>query len=377
MATGRRHHPENERIKHRYLLYLREAKRLSNASVDQAASAIAAFEKVTGFRAFRNFHIEQARRFKRVLREQRNPKTGEPLAKATIHTRLMAVKAFFVWLADQSGYRSRIRYTDADYFNLSNNDSRVAKAVRERPSPSMEQIHLVLSTMPTITDIERRDRAVIAFTILSGARDNAIASLSLKHIDLARRKVFQDARDVRTKRAKTINSYFFPVGQDIEAIVTEWIEWLRTTRLFGDDEPLFPATKVARGSDGLFGAIGLDRRHWRNAGAIRRIFREAFDAAHLPRFHPHSFRKTLASLGQRMCTTPEQFKSWSQNLGHDHVLTTFTNYGAVSADRQAEILAGLRQTTGVPQRTESEEQFLREFFESWRQHRSQSPPTSQ
>ena len=365
----RKHHPENERAKHRYLAYLREAKRLSEASVDQAASAIAAFEKATGYRDFRKFHIEQARRFKRVLGEQRKPKTGKPLAKATIHARLMAVKAFFIWLADQPGYRSQIRYSDAEYFNPSASDSRIAKAVRERPAPTMEQIRLVLGTMPTISDIERRDRAVIAFTILSGARDNAIASLSLKHIDLARRRVFQDARDVRTKRAKTITSYFFPVGQDIEVIVTEWVVWLRTVRLFGDDDPLFPATKVARGSDGLFGATGLDQRHWRDASAIRRIFREAFEAADLPRFHPHSFRRTLASLGQRMCTTPEQLKSWSQNLGHDHVLTTFTSYGAVPTGRQAEIFASLRRMAHVPQPTEPEEQFLREFLE-WRRQRS-------
>ena len=83
MATGRRHHPENERIKHRYLLYLREAKRLSNASVDQAASAIAAFEKVTGFRAFRNFHIEQARRFKRVNSGTRRRASRWPKRRST------------------------------------------------------------------------------------------------------------------------------------------------------------------------------------------------------------------------------------------------------------------------------------------------------
>jgi hypothetical protein len=35
--------------------------------------------------------------------------------------------------------------------------------------------------MPVETAIERRDRALIAFTILTGARDGAIASLKLKH----------------------------------------------------------------------------------------------------------------------------------------------------------------------------------------------------
>ena len=63
----------------------------------------------------------------------------------------------------------------------------------------------------------------VAFTLVSGARDNAIASFSLKHIDLAARTVFQDAREVRTKNAKTFASTFFPGGGDIEVIIAEWI----------------------------------------------------------------------------------------------------------------------------------------------------------
>jgi integrase len=55
-------------------------------------------------------------------------------------------------------------------------------------------------------------------------------------------------------------------------------------------------------------------------------------------FNPHSFRKTLALLGGDLCETAEHYKAWSQNLGHDHVLTTFTSYGDVSSYRQAEIM---------------------------------------
>jgi len=339
----RKHHPENERIKRRYFQFLREAKRLSEPTVDHVAAAISAFENSTGYRDFKKFHIEQAQRFKRVLAEQSNPATGKSLAKATIHSRLMALKAFLLWLADQPGYRSRIRYSDAEYFNPSANDGRIAKATRERPTPTIEQIRHVLTSMHAETDIQRRDRALIAFTILTGARDNAIASLSLKHIDVDRRTLCQDAREVRTKRAKTIHSHFFPVGEEIETIVLDWIALLKDAFLFGPDDPLFPATQVAVGDSGLFEAVGLSREHWANANAIRRIFREAFEAAGLPYFNPHSFRRTLAALGERVCETPEAFKAWSQNLGHDHVLTTFTSYGSVALSRQGEILEGLRE----------------------------------
>jgi integrase len=263
------------------------------------------------------------------------------LAKATISSRLAALKAFYQWLAQQPGFRSKLTYSDAEYFNASAGDERIAKAVRQRPVPSIEQIRHVLSSMPAVSDIEQRDRALIAFTPLSGARDNAIASMSLKHVNLANRTVHQDAREVRTKNSKTFISSFFPVGAEVEALVADWIRYLQNVRLWSPDDPLFPATKLAIGETGLFENGGLERKHWRDAAAIRKIFKRAFQDAGLPYFNPHSFRNTLATLGEQICPNPEAFKAWSQNLGHAHVLTTFTSYGSVAQSRQAEILNSL------------------------------------
>jgi integrase/recombinase XerD len=46
-------------------------------------------------------------------------------------------------------------------------------------------------------------------------------------------------------------------------------------------------------------------------------------------------------LGERICKTPEEFKAWSQNLGHEQVLTTFFSYGEVAEQRQSEIIQNL------------------------------------
>lgn len=109
---------------------------LSPASADQAAAAIALFEASTRWKDFALFHIEQARAFKRELSEQKNATTGKPLAHATRHSRLMALKAAG---SGQVGYR-KIGYSDADYFNPSANDSRIATASREKAAPSIEQV---------------------------------------------------------------------------------------------------------------------------------------------------------------------------------------------------------------------------------------------
>jgi integrase/recombinase XerD len=46
-----------------------------------------------------------------------------------------------------------------------------AKAGRERPVPTLEQIRGVLAVMPHATEIDRRNRALIAFTLMTGVRD--------------------------------------------------------------------------------------------------------------------------------------------------------------------------------------------------------------
>jgi hypothetical protein len=51
-------------------------------------------------------------------------------------------------------------------------------------------------------------------------------------------------------------------------------------------------------------------------------------------------------LGQRICQTPEQLKAWSQNLGHNSSLTTFTSYGEIAPSRQFEIIGALGQSNG-------------------------------
>jgi integrase len=187
-------------------------------------------------------------------------------------------------------------------------------------------------------DIQLRDRALIAFTILTGMRDSAIASLRLKHIDIDHRLVIQDPREVQTKFSKQISTFFFPVGDDIEVIAIDWIRYLREAKLYGHDDPVFPSTKVAQNSDLNFDAVGIQPVFWSSAGSIRKIFKEAFTAAGLPYFTPHSFRTTLGILGQQVCRGPEEFKAWSQNLGHSNPLTTFTSYGQVPLHRQGELI---------------------------------------
>ena len=336
-----KHNAANVRIKRDYFAYLKEAKRHSDATVDAVAKALARFEADTKYRDFKKFHADLAVAFKRHLAEQKAQRSGEKLSKATLHSTLANLKAFFHWLAGQPGYKSRLKYSDADYFNLSEKEVRVATARRDQVGPTLEQVKHVISLMPTGSPMEKRDRALVAFTLLTGARDSATASMKLKHVNLVEGSVNQDARDVKTKFSKTFTTHFFPVGDEVARLVAEWVAFLQVELLWGNDDPLFPATLVAVGKTRRFEAVGLERAHWRSAAAIRKVFKHAFERAGLAYCNPHSFRNTLVRLGQSICKSPEEFKAWSQNLGHDKVLTTFLSYGQLQGHRQGEIIRGL------------------------------------
>jgi len=264
-----KHNPNNVRINRKYFIFLKEAKRQDESTIDGVAKAINRFEQYIQFKDFKQFHFQQAVGFKKHLTNQKNEVTNKPLSKATLNTTLRHLKTFFQWLAREAGYKSRINYRDTEYFNLSEKDTRIANAKHKRPVPSIEQIMHVLVNMPKSTEIENRNRALIAFTLLTGARDSAIASFKIKHINLIEESVYQDAREVKTKFSKTFTTYLFAVGDIPLNIIKEWIEHLTKELLFSPDDPLFPKTKIENSTNRKFEATGLLREHWQTANPIR------------------------------------------------------------------------------------------------------------
>ena len=99
--------PSNERVKRRYLQFLREVKGRDGTSLDAVAKAIERFDEYNRRRDFKKFHIEQARGFKADLMEKRNARTGSHLSASTINSTLGILKAFFIWLAGETDYRAR------------------------------------------------------------------------------------------------------------------------------------------------------------------------------------------------------------------------------------------------------------------------------
>jgi integrase len=335
-----RSNPKNDRLKRDYLIWFREAKQRSPATVDQARYAIDRFEAYIGFKGFETFNREQAMGFKHALMEAIAERSGKPISLSTVHHMLQAIKDFFAWLHNKPGFRRAIRLHDIAYFNLTKGEERQAHTFKPKDYPSVEEFVRAIRAMPADSELDRRDRAMMAMLLLTGMRDAALIGLKMRDVDTARRYIFQDPRHAQTKFRKPIHTFLLVIEGAVDQIFFEWIQFLQTEKQFGPDDPVFPKTKVAQGREQSFEAVGFGREHWADASPVRRIFREAFRRIGRPFSKPHTVRNTLVQYAYQQKFTAEQMKALSQNLGHDSPMTTFGSYGALSRERQGEIIAG-------------------------------------
>lgn len=332
---------KNERVKRDYFIWLKEACQKSESTIDNIRKALIKYEEFDQYKDYETFNKNKAVEYKKYLASQLNKKTKKPLSKSTLLSSIRSLKDFYRWLSALPKYRSKINIHDIEFLNMSEKDIRAAKATRYKDCPTIDQIRKVISVMPETNDIEKRNKALIAFTLVTGARDSAIASLKLKHIRLDIQHVEQMPDEVNTKFSKKIDTFFFPVGDDIKQIVIEWVGYLIKEKLNSLNDPVFPKSKLVLDKDNSFSSGVLDTEHWQSAGQIRSIFKKSFESAGIKYYSPHTFRNTLVQLGERVCKTPEDFKAWSQNLGHESPLTTFTSYGYVPEYRQGDIIRNL------------------------------------
>lgn len=336
----------NERLKRRYMRQMREARGLAPSTIDQALRALAEYERFTSGRDFGKFRASDAEAFKKRLLANGGKRSVELANRSTLRATLQALQRFFLWLGDQDGFRTRVRFSDVEFFNLSNRDAQIARDRPAKPAPSLEQVQHAIRSMPHSTDVEKRDRALVACILLTGARVRAVTTLKLKHVRADRLGIDQRAEEVRTKFSRSYTTLFFPVGDDIREIFFDYVDHLRHELKLNGEDPLLPCTEQAVGAECYFHTTGLSRRHWATADPVRDTFRKAFAAGGLPYYSPHTIRRTLTLLGQRLCRTPEEMKAWSQNLAHKDMLTTFTNYGEVPMPRQTEIMTSFRRGGG-------------------------------
>ncbi|WP_321335271.1 site-specific integrase [Breoghania sp.] len=351
--------PENAWAVHAYQIQLQEAQGLHDKTIKAKLRHILRFVRFLDRMRFSDLTPEIIQTYKRtlVLSEdaEGTPESDEEairrLSASTIVHELGDLKAFVGWLASQTGYRS-LNPDLADYFSPPNRLFKLAQISGDTYGPTLDEIRAILTAMPSTTLAQRRDRAALAFASLTGVRDGALVTLRLKHVRLARREVFQDALKVNTKGSKTMTTFWFPVGEDMEAIVTDWVE----ERIAGGadgDEPLFPKTPSAVRKRGA----PPRPEFLKSATEVRKLIKRKSAVADIPDFREHTIRTTIARMFDTWARTPKEYKALSQNLGHEHVRTTLEHYGKLDTETQGAVIEDIRNRKDEPE--------LATMFENW------------
>ncbi|MGB0906961.1 MAG: tyrosine-type recombinase/integrase [Maricaulaceae bacterium] len=329
-------HAQNELIKRRYFEFLKHADGKAAATIKIISASIRRYETFTKFKDFKTFDRNMAIEFKDDLYDQ--------VELATVLTTTNHLKRFFAWLAQQNGYKRSIHLPDIMYLSLTDRDKRIANAPSDKEFPSLAMVKKVVAQMPSSTAIEKRNRALMAFTALTMIRVSALASLKLKHIDLKNGLIKQNPREVKTKNRKPIYSHILPFCDEFEGIIGDWIGYLQDQLLFAPTDPLFPKTALEHDENACYTPKGLQREHWQSTSAIRKIFKEAFESAGLPAYTPHRFRDMMEAELTKLDPSFAEYKAMSQSFGHKSVSTTMNSYGRFSLAEQGRLIrTGLKK----------------------------------
>jgi integrase len=81
-----------------------------------------------------------------------------------------------------------VRYADAEYFNNSKKAARAAHTQRPVRYPSLDQCLHAFKAMPEDDKFQKRDKALFAFFILTGARVGAAVTLTRSTSTTLRRR---------------------------------------------------------------------------------------------------------------------------------------------------------------------------------------------
>lgn len=347
---------KNEKVKRRYLRWMSQAQGFSEKSITAIEKALWKYEEYSSQEDYARFSSKRAEQFKKFLKNNVNKRSGKSLGITSQYHHLRHVKSFFMWLSGEPGYKSRVSVSNIMYLQLSKKERRQATATQAQKYPTLQQVK-ALCSFPVSSEIDRRDRALIAFTALTGMRDQAIVTLPIRCFDIDELRVDQNPKlGVETKFSKEITTTLFRVDDQLLTFITDWYKYLVEEKKYGLDDPLFPATEIGHISDThhAFKAKGLSRSFWADAGPMRKIFKNRSEQTKIEYFPPHKFRHFIIDEAKKHISSMEQLKAVSQNLGHENITTTF-GYGMIDEYRVNKLVSQI-DFSGLPGNRREEDQ---------------------
>jgi|GEM_PF-1128436 len=339
----------NDGILHNWQLY---AGKYDVKTADAHLASIRDFEAFVDAKCLSIVTASDAARYRNwLITKGELPKEEGGLSSSTIRHRASNLKEFFNWLAKQEGYR-RLSANILDQFDLPKRQLAKILPRQDKDYPTLEEAKAMVASMPSSTPLMRRDRAIVALAFLSALRAGALSSLRLKHLDLVARTVTQDGSEMRAKNGKSFVVQWFPGAEYFETFVIEWKAELQALGL-GAQDALFPHASYLKKRKPEGDVV----RPLNTNGSVNRAFAIASKGINKS-YSPHSARHYIAAQRDKFCSSREELKAWSLNMGHEKEAITETHYAKMTSSARMEILSNIGQNPSAGSHTESDKDLI-------------------
>ena len=348
-------HRLNDRIIHRWQIF---AGGMSEKTVVRHLAAIRYFENFLGGKSFTRLSNGDFAAVRDDLKRRASVEAEDSISASSIKHTVSHIRAFCDWLLLQDGYK-RLPKDFAGYLRLPKAVLAKSAQTQTKEFPTLSEAEALLAAMPYKSLVDMRARGMFALAFLGALRADTLVSLRIKHFDVERRLILQDASVVRAKAGKSLNIFWFPIPQAFEQAILDWLSTLRGLGFDGEDA-LFPDTKF------LKYRVGCRLRNFAPVPVMTTTHSviAAFVVACKDsgtKFTPHAAKHTIGSERDNRALTNEERKAWSLNMGHDSEVTTERHYAAMSEDKRLEVLKNLGTKTTIDPQNLSDRQKARMF----------------
>ena len=326
-------------------------------TVRERVKEVAIFDEFLEGKDFRSLTKDIAIKYKIHLKGLK--RNGIPHQLKTINVKLRYITAFYKWLQGEPGYKNRVSESAISCFRLSKIErNSIASQVNLEEHSNLKQVITLVKSIKGNEEVDRRDRALFSFILMTGIRVKSLSMLRLKDLDVDRLIItINPLEGVDAKFGKATKPVIVPLDDELLKHFLSWVDYLINVKGFSPESPLFPMTDVKQMESSIsFAAINVREDFWSSTGAINKIFKDRSSAAGLPYFKPHSYRRSLFQIFMGLNPTMEELCALSQNLGHNCLLTTILYYGQMDANKRSGILSKERIQELVSKSSENEDE---------------------
>ena len=266
-----------------------------------------------------------------ILTARADGRAGK-LSASSIKKGLECARHFFAFARDQ--WPVRYHAIKASWIETLEppRGSRLESHLVEHKAYTIEDV-LKIVRVPVETLRQQRGQVAAAMLFLSGMRVEALATLPISCVDIAKREIRQLPEcGVRTKNRKAAVTYLLEIPE-LLAVVDRWDRLVRVH----PPESLWYSTLTR---DGMVLTV-TSEAHLGRGDLVMRDLRPVCTLAGVPYLSPHKLRHGFAVYALKLASNMAELKAISQNLMHSSVTITDSIYARLVNDDVKNIIGSL------------------------------------